>query len=66
MLYPSLEEVKKLAAQPGIEQIPVKMEMFMDMLTPIEAVRIIKGMTTHCFLLESAQPMKSDRSHVVL
>lgn len=57
MLYPSLEEVKKLAAQPGIEQIPVKMEMFMDMLTPIEAVRIIKGMTTHCFLLESAQPM---------
>ena len=29
----------------------------MDMLTPIEAVRIIKGMTTHCFLLESAQPM---------
>ena len=29
----------------------------MDMLTPIEAVRIIKGMTTHCFLLESAQTM---------
>jgi anthranilate synthase component 1 len=29
--------------------------MYMDMLTPIQAVRILKRVTKHCFLLESAE-----------
>lgn len=53
-MYPLLEKVKEVRETGDYDRIPVWEEMFMDMLTPIQAVRILKRVTRHCFLLESA------------
>lgn len=58
MLYPSLEEVKGIAAQGEYKRIPVRAEMYADMVTPMQAVRILKNRTRHVFLLESAEETK--------
>lgn len=58
MLYPSLEEVKKIAEQGIYKKIPVRAEMYADMVTPMQAVRILKNITKHIFLLESAEETK--------
>lgn len=54
-LQPSLEEVRALAAQPGIRRVPVKRELFADRITTIEAMRALRAASNHCFLLESAE-----------
>lgn len=54
-MYPLLEKVKEVRETGDYDRIPVWEEMFMDMLTPIQAVRILKRVTRHCFLLESAE-----------
>ena len=54
-LQPSLEEVRSLAAQPGIRRVPVKYELFADRITTIEALRALRAASNHCFLLESAE-----------
>lgn len=54
-LQPSLEEVRTLAAQPGIRRVPVKRELFADRITTIEAMRALRAASNHCFLLESAE-----------
>lgn len=55
MLYPSLETVTQFQKTGEYFRIPVKEEMYMDMLTPIQVVRILKRVSRHCFLLESAE-----------
>lgn len=42
-LQPSLEEVRALAAQPGIRRVPVKRELFADRITTIEAMRALRA-----------------------
>lgn len=54
-LQPSLEEVRKLAAEPGIKRVPVKRELFADRITTVEAMRVLRQASNHCFLLESAE-----------
>ncbi len=54
MYRPSLKEARALAAQKGVRSIPVSMELLSDFITPIQAVRILRGASSHCFLLESA------------
>ncbi len=53
--YPSLEEAKRIAATGDYKVIPVSTELLSDFITPIETMRILKGVSTHCYLLESAQ-----------
>ena len=36
--------------------LPVSCEILADICTPIEALKILKNVSTHCYLLESAQP----------
>lgn len=55
MLYPSLETVSQFQKTGEYYRIPVREEMYMDMLTPIQVVRILKRVSRHCFLLESAE-----------
>lgn len=50
---PSFEEVQKLAAAGDYRAVPVSCEMLSDICTPIEALRILKNVSTHCYLLES-------------
>lgn len=53
MIYPSLEECKKYEKE--YHRIPVGKKIFADIRTPMEALRIIKKKTDHCFILESVE-----------
>ena len=53
-MYPSLEEVKKIAAEGAYKRVPVCREMLSDSYTPVEMVRIIRQASKQCYLLESA------------
>ena len=52
---PNLEDVKKIAASGEYKVVPVSCEILSDICTPIEAMRILKNVSTHCYMLESAQ-----------
>lgn len=53
-MYPSLEKVRKIAASGEYRRIPVCMEMLSDSYTPVEVLRILRKVSNHCYLLESA------------
>lgn len=55
-VLPKLTDVKKFAATGKYKVLPVSTEIFSDICTPIEAMRTLKNVSTHCYLLESAQP----------
>ncbi|MDE5582580.1 MAG: anthranilate synthase component I [Ruminococcus sp.] len=50
---PEFDEVKKIADSGKYSILPVSCEIFSDICTPIEAVRILKNVSTHCYMLES-------------
>lgn len=50
---PSYEEIQKIAAEGEYKAVPVSCEMLSDICTPIEALQILKNVSTHCYLLES-------------
>ena len=52
-VQPSIEEVKRLGRSGEYKMVPISCEMLSDILTPIEALRILKNVSTHCYLLES-------------
>ena len=51
---PSLEAVKEIAESGEYKILPVSCEILSDMCTPIEALRILKNVSSHCYMLESA------------
>lgn len=56
MIYqPSLEEVKEIAKQGSYGVIPISTEIYSDSTTPIEVLRILKKVSQHVYLLESAK-----------
>jgi len=59
MLKPSLEEVKKIAETGQYNIIPLSMEMYSDLVTPIDVFRKLKNVSGHCFILESAEDTKN-------
>ncbi len=52
---PTLEEVKQIAKQGKYNVAPISFEILSDFITTIEAMRILKNVSTHCYMLESAQ-----------
>ena len=54
-IKPSLEEVRRFAAAGKYNVLPVRCEILSDICTPIEALKILKNVSTHCYMLESAQ-----------
>lgn len=54
-ISPAPEQVHAIAATGRYSVLPVSCEMLSDFTTPIEALRILKNVSTHCYLLESAQ-----------
>ncbi len=52
---PSIEVLKEYASQGCYKVAPVCKEILADFITPIEAMRILKNVSSHCYLLESAQ-----------
>src|SRR5665648_1296758 len=53
MYRPSLNEAKEIAAD--YKMIPVSREIYSDIRTPIEVLKILKNVSSHCFLLESME-----------
>ncbi len=54
VVRPDLEEVHRIAATGAYKVLPVSCEILSDFITPIEALRILKNVSTHCYMLESA------------
>ena len=54
-ILPTLAEVKKIASAAKYNVLPVSYEMLSDFTTPIETMKILKNVSTHCYMLESAQ-----------
>lgn len=57
-IRPTLEECKALAASGEYGVIPVSAELYADTSTPIEVLRILKNVSKHVYLLESAEADK--------
>jgi len=54
----TLEEVKELAVKGDYRRIPLVKEIYSDMATPIEVLRMLKQVSRHCYLLESIEDTK--------
>ena len=52
-ILPELSEVKKIAGSGEYNIIPVSCEILSDVRTPIETMKILKTVSTHCYMLES-------------
>lgn len=52
-ILPSLEEVKRIAATGEYNVLPVSCEILSDRRTPIETLRVLKTVSSHCYMLES-------------
>ena len=55
-MYPSLEEVRRIAASGDYRRVPVKRELLADDFTTIGVLRALRATSAHVFLLESAEP----------
>lgn len=53
MFRPTMDEIRELANDGRYHTAPVSLEILADIKTPIEVLRILKNVSTHCFLLES-------------
>lgn len=49
----TLQEAKKLAE--GYKVVPISKEIMADIKTPMEVLRILKGVSNHCYMLESVE-----------
>lgn len=65
-IRPALDEVKTIAAAGGYKVLPVSGKILSDICTPIEALNILKNVSTHCYLLESASPTSCSSSRIAL
>lgn len=50
---PEYQKVRELAESGKYDILPVSCEILSDICTPIEAIRKLKNVSTHCFMLES-------------
>ena len=53
MIQPTFEQAKELAKDYAV--IPIRREIFADIRTPIEVLRILKKASSHVYLLESVE-----------
>ncbi len=51
---PALEKVLEIRKTGKYSILPVSCEILSDICTPVEALRIMKNISTHCYILESA------------
>lgn len=63
MIYPSLPQAKEIlhnteGVRKPYHRLPLKLELYSDSITPVMAIRRLKQVSHHCFLLESAEQSK--------
>ncbi|MDD6038302.1 MAG: anthranilate synthase component I [bacterium] len=56
---PTLTEILEIASAGTYNILPVSCEILSDFTTPIETMRILQNVSTHCYMLESAQANES-------
>lgn len=54
-MYPDFEEFQKIVSVGEYRRVPVCRELYADCYTPVEVMRILKQVSRHCYLLESAE-----------
>ncbi len=54
----SFEDAVKLSENGSYKMIPVAAEIFSDMHTPLRVLSVLKSISSHCFILESADNTK--------
>lgn len=54
-ILPTSDEVKRIAEEGNYKVFPVSYELLSDFITPIETMKILKNVSSHCYMLESAQ-----------
>lgn len=54
-ILPTLDQVRKIASVSKYNVLPVSCEILSDFTTPIETMKILKNVSVHCYMLESAQ-----------
>lgn len=54
-ILPDFSQVQKIAATGKYNVLPVSLEILSDFTTPIETMKVLKNVSTHCYMLESAQ-----------
>ena len=54
-MYPTLEDLKKIAESGSYRRIPVAREVYSDRFTPVEVMRTLRAACRNCYLLESAE-----------
>lgn len=55
MIRPGFDEAKEIAIKGDYKVIPISMELYSDFTTPIEVLRKLKNVSSHCYLLESIE-----------
>ena len=53
MIRPGIDEVRKLAATGMYSVVPVSLEIMSDIKTPIEVLKVLRNVSSHCYMLES-------------
>ena len=53
-MYPTIENIKEIAAKGQCKRVPVCREVYADRYTPVEVMRTLRKASRHCYLLESA------------
>jgi len=59
MLKPTFEEAKLIAEKHQYNVIPISTEMYADVSTPVNVMKMLKSISHHCFILESAEDSKN-------
>ncbi len=54
-ILPAPDQVRAIAAAGEYRVLPVSCELLSDICTPIEALKILKNISTHCYMLESVE-----------
>ncbi|MBO4638030.1 MAG: anthranilate synthase component I [Clostridiales bacterium] len=54
-ILPQIETVRQYAEEGAYSYIPVSTEILSDIKTPIEVLKILKNVSTHCYMLESME-----------
>ncbi len=53
-ILPTYKDVQRIAKSGKYKVLPVSCEILSDFTTPIEVLKILKNVSTHCYMLESA------------
>ncbi|MDE7329199.1 MAG: anthranilate synthase component I [Clostridia bacterium] len=64
--FPTLEQIKDIAKAGKYNYAPVSASILSDFITPIEAIKILKSLSSHCYMLESVSAKENRGRYVFM